>query len=136
MNDNTLHGDLIKELRKRSKLSQKALAMKIGKTRTMVSHYESGKYKVPFQDKKLIRLCKQYAIDIISYSPDNSIKPKTLSQRELNRDALMALIDKVNFERKKRIADFVKSMIDEEVDSLINTVNDPGELMVKNQKQF
>jgi transcriptional regulator with XRE-family HTH domain len=67
------HGnDLVREARKRARLTQRELAEKAGTTQSAIARLESGRTRPAFDDVlRLVRLCG-FDLDIMLVEPDES----------------------------------------------------------------
>ncbi len=55
----------IKAIRMQLGMSQEVLAASLGKTKTSISHYETGRYQMPVDDaKKLIQVAAENGVSI------------------------------------------------------------------------
>jgi transcriptional regulator with XRE-family HTH domain len=78
------HGnDLVREARKRARLTQRELAGRAGTTQSAVARLESGRTRPAFDDVlRLVRLCG-FDLDTMLVVPDESDRHQALALREL-----------------------------------------------------
>jgi len=96
-------GQKIRELREAAKLSQGALAERLGEAANTVSRWETGKYKVTPED--LDKLAREFKVSITVFFPD-------LVHDDHRIAALTSAtggLDKKDFEEVVRYAEFRKA---------------------------
>jgi transcriptional regulator with XRE-family HTH domain len=113
-------------LRDKSGWSQKKIGETIGKTREMISYYESGKYRVPFKNKKLISLFKKFGMEHEVEAFEINKKTEAPNKKEFSTAAFIKLLERIDDGRKKRVIEFVKDLCKEEIDSLVEEARDFG----------
>jgi transcriptional regulator with XRE-family HTH domain len=95
------HGnDLVREARKRARLTQRELAEKAGTTQSAIARLESGRTRPAFDDVlRLVRLCG-FDLDIMLVERDDSDWAQAQRQLSLSPDARAERM--VEFGRKIR----------------------------------
>jgi transcriptional regulator with XRE-family HTH domain len=98
-------GQKIRELRETAKLSQGALADKVGEAANTVSRWESGKYKVTPED--LDKLAREFKVSITIFFP--GLAPD--EQRIAALTSATGGLDKKEFDEVLRYAEYRKARL-------------------------
>ena len=98
----------LKELRKKSKLSQAELAVSLGCTQNAVYQYEKGLCQIP--QERIATLCEIFSCSadyLLGFSDDNSRLPDESRLPELTRE-LLRDIPGLSEDQQRHIKDFIR----------------------------